>query len=250
MNCGRIVEKCAGLCYNRDMEEVFPGFGKYEEWMKEYSARFGLFRALLLEYNARFNLTSITEERDMYYKHFLDSICGEWLFPQGASVCEIGSGAGFPSLPLKIVRGDLRFTLVESTGKKCEFLKAAIKELALSDTEVVCARAEDLGKNPFFREKYDVVCARAVAAMNTLCEYCLPLVRVGGDMIAYKGECGEEMLSSEHAVRVLGGGDVTVTSYELPECYGTRSLVRIKKKKRTPAGYPRGNGKERKEPII
>lgn len=204
--------------------------------------------SLLTEYNARFNLTAITEKNDVFEKHFLDSVLGEALFPENASVLEVGSGAGFPSLPLKILRGDLNFTLVESTGKKCEFLKVAVKELALSGVAVLNERAETLARDPSYREKFDVCCARAVARLNTLSEYCLPFVKTGGAFIAYKGDADEELSEAKNAIQKLGGKTAFSCRYALPN-HGVRTLIKIEKIKPTPALYPRGQGKERKNPL-
>ena len=204
--------------------------------------------ALLTEYNARFNLTAITQREEVYEKHFLDSVLGEALFPENASVLEVGSGAGFPSLPLKILREDLNFTLVESTGKKCEFLKVVIKELSLSNVTVLNGRAEDFARDPIYREQFDACCARAVARMNTLSEYCIPFIKIGGLFIAYKGDADEEVREAENAVKKLGGGRAQIFRYQLPSC-GGRSLVCIKKERPTPRNYPRGQGKERKNPL-
>ena len=232
------------------MSDFLPDFEKYEQFVKvQFAEKFSLFSDLLLEYNKKYNLTSITEQKEIVYKHFIDSLAGEFLFPQGKSVLEVGSGAGFPSLPLKIVREDLHFTLVESTGKKCEFLKTAFKELGLSHIEVINARAEDLAKDEKYREKFDVCCARAVARLNTLSEYCIPFIKVGGEMIAYKGEAQEEVTEAKGAVSLLGGGKVREICYELPEGFGKRTLVCIPKEKTTPVKYPRGNGKERRAPL-
>ena len=174
----------------------------------------------------------------------------EWYpFKKDASVLEIGSGGGFPSIPLKIVRDDLKFTLCDSTGKKCEYLKEAVKYLKLDNLEVVCARAEDLGKNPVYREKFDIVTARAVARMNTLSEYCLPLVKVGGKFIALKGEAKEELEEAAGAIDILGGKVAVTDRKELPFGYGERNVIVIEKVKNTPSCYPRGNGKERKKPL-
>ncbi|MDE7158687.1 MAG: 16S rRNA (guanine(527)-N(7))-methyltransferase RsmG [Clostridiales bacterium] len=215
----------------------------------QFAEKFALFSDLLLDYNKKYNLTSITEQKDVVYKHFIDSLAGEFLFSQGDNVLEVGSGAGFPSLPLKIVREDLHFTLVESTGKKCEFLKTAVKELGLSHVEVINARAEELAKDETYREKFDTCCARAVARLNTLSEYCIPFIKVGGKMIAYKGEAQDEVTEAKKAVSLLGGGKAQEFSYSLPEGYGKRTLVCIPKQSSTPSKYPRGNGKERKVPL-
>lgn len=203
---------------------------------------------LLTEYNARFNLTAITEKNDVYEKHFLDSVMGEGLFPRNASVLEVGSGAGFPSLPLKILRDDLQFTLVESTGKKCDFLKTVIRELGLSKVDVLNERAETLARNPLYRERFDVCCARAVARLNTLCEYCLPFVKVGGVFLAYKAESEDEQREAISAIQKLGGRTAYHYRYGLLN-HGIRTLVCIEKISPTPKRFPRGQGKERKDPL-
>ena len=143
-------------------------------------------------------------------------MAGESFFPYGAEVIEIGSGAGFPSVPLKLIREDLRFTLVESTGKKCEFLKTAVSKLDLCGVDVCNLRAEDMGKDGKYREKFDVCCARAVARLNTLAEYCMPFVKTGGSMIAYKGRAEEEVKEADNALKLLGGDRAQTLSYYLP----------------------------------
>ncbi len=205
---------------------------------------------LLQEGNKKFNLTSVLEEKEAFIKHFIDSAAGESLFPENCSVLEVGSGGGFPSIPLKILREDLHFTLVESTGKKCGFLNEVVDKLGLCGVQVVNARAEELARNALYREKYGAVCARAVARLNVLCEYCLPFVKTGGLFIAYKGDCADEVNEAARAVEVLGGKIVKVERYSLPENMGERSLVVIEKVKRTPEKYPRGRGMERKKPIV
>lgn len=212
-------------------------------------ARLEEFRALLLEYNQKYNLTAILEEKDVNYKHFLDSAAGADLFEKGARVAEIGSGAGFPSIVLKIVREDLSFDLFESVGKKCEFLKTAVEKLKLKNVRVFNVRAEEAARDIKFREKYDCVTARAVARMNTLCEYCLPFVKVGGKFIAYKSGDVSEIKEANSAYKILGGKLEKVIEYALPEGYGERVLAVVKKVEKTPQKYPRGQGKERKNPL-
>ena len=214
----------------------------------EFSDRFALLKTLLLEYNAKFNLTSLTSDEEILYKHFLDSVAGERYFLEGAKVADVGAGAGFPSLPLQIVRSDLKFTLFESTGKKCEFLKVAANALSLSSVRVENMRAEDAGRNPLYREQFDACCARAVARLNTLAEYCMPLIKVGGRMIAYKGQA-DELTEAERAIKILGGEIEEVCSFSLPENMGERALIVIKKISSTPQKYPRGQGKERSKPL-
>lgn len=216
---------------------------------ERFREKFLIFKDILLEYNNKFNLTAITDEKGIYIKHFLDSVTGESFFIKDASVVEIGSGGGFPSIPLKIVRGDLRFTLIESTGKKCEYLKAVVDKLNLDCVKVLNTRAENASTDINHREKYDVAVARAVARLNTLSEYCLPFVKIGGRFIAYKGDCEEELKESANAFKVLGGQLEGVEKYELPNGE-KRTLVVVKKVAPTPKKYPRGQGKERKCPIV
>ena len=211
--------------------------------------KFGQFQRLLTEHNKICNLTSVTDERDVLYKHFLDSVAGEFLFDKGAEIVEIGSGGGFPSIPLKLLRNDLRFTLIESTGKKCAYLQSVVDKMGLDGVKVVNMRAEEGAHSEIYREKYPFACARAVARLNTLVEYCLPFVEVGGLFVAYKGDAAEEIKEAQTAVCVLGGEIEKVIRYDLPENYGARTLVCIRKVKRTPPAYPRGRGLERKKPL-
>ncbi len=227
-----------------DITEVFNGLV-----LGEYKEKFQLFRAMLLEYNQRYNLTTILDEKDMNFKHFLDSIAGAELFKRNGKVIEIGSGAGFPSIPLKLVRDDLSFDLVESVGKKCEFLQAVVDRFGFKDVHIYNIRAEDAARDGKFRERYDHATARAVARMNTLSEYCLPFVKVGGSFIAYKSGDVSEITEAESAYKTLGGRCKQVLPYSLPEGYGERVLAVIEKVKPTPSRYPRGQGKERKNPL-
>lgn len=223
---------------------------KAEELIKgEKREKFECFRTLLLEYNQKFNLTSIVDEKEIFYKHFLDSSAGFSLFQEGARVCEVGSGAGFPSIPLKILREDLSFSLVESVGKKCEFLRVVVDKLGFTNVNIYNIRAEDAAKEEKHREKYDYAVARAVARMNSLSEYCLPLVKVGGEFIAYKSGDLTEVEEATSAYKILGGKKEGVLPYALPENFGERSLILIKKTAHTPPKYPRGQGKERKNPL-
>ncbi len=205
------------------------------------------FLNLLKIWNEKFNLTTIKEDKDVEIKHFEDSLSGASLFKENKNVVEIGSGGGFPSIPIMIVREDLNFTLVESVGKKCEFLKEVIKELSLNAV-VLNKRAEDLGKDSLYRENFDIVTARAVANMQTLCEYCLPLIKVGGEFIAYKS-VNDEIKLAKNAIDVLGGKYVGGKTYNLSENQGERIIYVIEKIKNTPPKYPRGNGKERSKPL-
>ncbi len=228
----------------RKIEELYR-----EEIRGEKREKLEIFRSLLLEYNEKYNLTAITEEKDVTYKHFLDSAAGVDLFREGARVAEIGSGAGFPSMILKILRPDLSFDLFESVGKKCDFLKAAAEALQMENVRVFHIRAEDAARDKAFRERYDYATARAVARMNTLCEYCMPFVKVGGAFIAYKSGDTAELTEAKNAYKTLGGRLKKIYEYTLPEGYGARALAVVEKTEGTPNKYPRGQGKERKSPL-
>ena len=201
---------------------------------------------LLVEYNEKFNITAITEKIDVYKKHFIDSVLGAELIKNGTLI-DIGSGGGFPAIPLKIMSENLAVTLVEATGKKCEFLRAVVRELGLINVSIVNDRAELLIKKDKFRENFDYCTARAVARLNTLCEYCMPFVKVGGEFIAFKGDTDEEVIEAQNAIKVLGGELNFVKNYALDGA--KRALVSVKKIKPTDKKYPRGNGKERKNPL-
>lgn len=215
----------------------------------EHREKFDAFRAYLLEFNNKYNLTSITEEKEVLYKHFLDSSAAAGLFKAGESVAEIGSGAGFPSVPLKILREDLNFTLFESVGKKCDFLRVIVDKLQLNGMNICNMRSEDAGRSEKYREKFTYAVARAVARMNTLLEYSLPLVKKEGVFFAYKSADTTEIDDAEKACALLGAGGVILYNYSLPEGYGERTIAAVKKIKNTPQKYPRGNGKERKQPL-
>ena len=246
----KTVEISKRLWYNVYVMEMADMIKKAVDTVQnEKKQAFDAFRALLLEYNEKYNLTTILEEKDMFYKHFVDSVVGEGLFSNGASVAEIGSGAGFPSIALKIARPDLSFDLFESVGKKCEFLRVVVEKLGLQKMNIYNIRAEDAARDKNFREQYDFVTARAVARMNTLSEYCLPFVKVGGKFIAYKSGDVTEIQEAESAYKILGAKLLEIKAYSLPEAYGERTLAVVEKKKPTPLKYPRGQGKERKNPL-
>ncbi|MBO5927188.1 MAG: 16S rRNA (guanine(527)-N(7))-methyltransferase RsmG [Clostridia bacterium] len=206
------------------------------------------FKKLLLFWNKKFNLTAICDDLGVEIKHFEDCLKNESYFFNNANVVEVGSGGGFPSIPLMCAREDLKFTLIESVGKKCIFLKEVIKELNLN-AEVINSRAEEIGKDLKYREKFDIVAARAVASLDTLSEYCIPLIKKGGLFIAYKGEDKEELKKAENAISILGGQVKKSDYYSLSYGLGERSVYIIEKTKNTPPKYPRGNGKERSKPL-
>ncbi len=206
----------------------------------------------LLAWNQKFNLTAITDEQGVHIKHFVDSLLGsqttDW---QGSgSLLDLGTGAGFPGLPLKIVCPDLEVTLVDSLLKRVGFLKHMIEVLGLKGVRAIHARAEDLGQDKNFRERYDYVVSRAVAKMPVLCEYCLPLVKVGGQFLAYKGPEGSAELSeAENALQILGGELKETFKGYLPNEGGERYIFVVRKSRPTPAKYPRKAGTAVKKPL-
>ena len=206
------------------------------------------YKNFLLQENEKYNLTAITDEKEVVIKHFIDSCLPYKELSQGASVIDIGTGAGFPGVPLKILRSDLKLTLVDSLQKRVNFLQALMQILNLKDVKCVHARAEDYVKEG--REKFDYALSRAVASMPTLSEYLLPFVKVGGRAIMYKGQKGEEELSlSQKAITVLGGAFDKVLSFNLRE-NGERLIYILKKVKQTDKKYPRGKNLPKVKPIM
>lgn len=205
---------------------------------------------LLLEWNKKMNLTAIREPEEVLIKHFVDSLAllrfAE--LPQGAKLIDVGTGAGFPGLPLKIARPDLRLVLLDSLKKRLTFLQAVCDALGL-DADIIHSRAEDGGKLSGLRQNFDAAVSRAVAPLNLLAEYCLPFVRVGGIFLAAKGpQVKEELSQAEKAFHLLGGRAEKTAEYFLPDGSG-RTLVTVKKERATPALYPRHGSKIAKKPL-
>jgi len=213
---------------------------------------FNIYEHLLLEWNQKFNLTAITDPHDIRLKHFYDSLtCLRLIEDQSAAIIDIGCGAGFPGIPLKILRPNLRLVLVDSVGKKADFCSEVVKKLNLSDVAVLHARAEDLGQDNAHREKYDWAIARAVAPLPVLAEYLLPLARVGGNMLAQKGSnVKTEIAQAANAIALLGGELVAVDEFDLPVIKEKRALLQIRKYKATPPQYPRKAGLPSKKPLV
>lgn len=209
----------------------------------------------LVEWNRRFNLTAITDYEGVQIRHFLDSLSCLLALPRaelqaGARVIDVGTGAGFPGLPLRIVCPGMRLTLLEATRKKVDFLEHLLQRLGFSDVEVIHARAEDLAHRPGYREGYDWAIARALAEMPTLVEYLLPLVRVRGAMLAQKGEnAPAEVHAAEEAIRILGGRVRKLVPVNLHGLAETRYLVIVDKVAATPEKYPRRPGIPEKRPL-
>ncbi len=233
------------------------------EKLKNSAERFGIrlndvqleqfkkYMEMLVERNEKVNLTAITEKDDILIKHFLDSLtllcCGKLL--EGAEIIDIGAGAGFPSLPVKIARPDLKVTMLDSLNKRVDFLDDVISALGLENIEAVHMRAED-GAKTEMRESFDVACARAVANLAVLAEYALPYVKTGGYFIAMKGTAPEEEINAaKPAIKLLGGKIESVKEIFIEEGGLNHTLVIIKKCVQTPSKYPRKAGKPVKEPL-
>lgn len=222
-------------------KENLPVSAEQYESFKKYAE-------LLVEWNKKMNLTAITDPCGITVKHFLDSVLPlKFLdIPEAASLIDVGTGAGFPGLPLKIMRSDIALTLLDSLNKRVNFLSEVCKTIDL-DASCVHARAEDLGRNENYREQYDIAAARAVAPMPVLTEYCLPYVKAGGTFAALKGR-NENYKDSENAVKILGGEISDVTEYALPDG-DKRTLICVRKIKKTPPKYPRNSGQISKKPL-
>jgi len=214
--------------------------------------RFARYLEALLDWNRRVNLTRITDPRQIAVKHFLDSLtCLRAVeFAEGARVADVGSGAGLPGLALAIARPDLRVTLIESAAKRCKFLRHAAAAIGLGGIEIAPLRAEEAGREPHYRASFDVVASRAVGHLVVLAEYCLPLARVGGAVLAQKGRRGEaEAAEAASALEVLGGCVEATRRFDLPGGAGRREIVVVRKTRVTPEAYPRRPGVARKRPL-
>jgi 16S rRNA (guanine527-N7)-methyltransferase len=216
-------------------------------------ATFERYRRVLQDWNQRMNLTAIDDDEGILIRHFLDSLScvqGLRLGSNGGRVIDVGAGAGFPGLPLKVVCPNLKLTLLEATGKKVDFLQHVVDQLQLPEVTVLHGRAEELGQDPAHRETYDWAVARAVAEMPVLVEYLLPLVRPGGCCLAQKGEkAPAEVRSAEQAITLLGGRLHKLLPVELHGLAETRYLVLVNKIAPTPAKYPRRPGMPAKRPL-
>lgn len=215
--------------------------------------QFQTYFKLLVEWNEKMNLTAITDEPSVYLKHFFDSISASFYedFTGNYTICDVGAGAGFPSIPLKICFPNLSVTIVDSLNKRIQFLTHLSQELGLTNVNFVHSRAEDFGQNKEYRENYDIVTARAVARLSVLSELCLPLVKVGGKFIAMKAaSASEELKDASKALSVLGAEITADYSFLLPLENSERTLYVFSKTKSTPKRYPRKPGIPNKTPII
>ena len=220
------------------------------ELKKEQTEKFYKYMNLLLEWNEKINLTAITEPEEVILKHFVDSLTISKYIEKGSKLVDMGTGAGFPGIPLKILREDIEITLADSLNKRINFLNEVIKELNLKNIQTVHTRAEEFGKNKKYRESFDIATSRAVANLSTLSEYLIPLVKPNGKVICMKGsEVKEEVEMAKKAIEILGGKIEQKESFNLPNSDMKRNVIIIKKVKNTPAKYPRKPGMPAKEPI-
>ena len=229
-----------------EIKEVFSKYGFSLSALQ--IDQFERYYEFLISENKKYNLTAITEKNDVIFKHFLDSCLAEKNIIKNAKIIDIGSGAGFPSIPLKILRPDIKFVLVDSLNKRVNFLNELIKILNLQDVVAVHARAEDYIKDN--REKFDYAVARAVAPLNTLLEYLVPYVKVGGECLIYKSQkLEEEIETSQNALKVLGCKVKKIESFNIDEIDAARKILIIKKCFVTPIKYPRGKNLPKTKPI-
>lgn len=238
-------------------------FNGFDEKLKEFNIclsseqkdLFSKYYNLLVEWNSFMNLTAITEWDDVILKHFVDSVSLIKVFPKLTQVSyyvlDIGTGAGFPGIPLKIVFPNLKIVLVDSLNKRVKFLNEVINILGLNDIEAIHSRAEDIGHNSIYRESFDLVVSRAVSNLTVLAEYCIPFVKPSGFFVPYKSEkADEELESSKKAISVLGAKYIRNVDFYLPSSDIYRNLLVFEKVKSSPNKYPRKAGLPSKEPIV
>ena len=220
------------------------------EFTEKQLIKFFKYMELLLEWNKKINLTAITEPEEVILKHFIDSLTISKYIEENKTLADVGTGAGFPGIALKIYRNDIKITLVDSLNKRINFLNEVIEKLDLQDIETIHSRIEDFGKNKKYREKYDYVTARAVANLSVLSEYLIPIAKIDGQCICMKGNNVEEELNtSKNAIKFLGGIIQKVEKFNLPKSDIERNMIILKKIKNTPAKYPRKAGIPAKEPL-
>ncbi|MFP3855290.1 MAG: 16S rRNA (guanine(527)-N(7))-methyltransferase RsmG [Anaerolineales bacterium] len=227
------AQRILGLQLSKDQQEAFRWYSRE-----------------LQAWNERFNLTAITEPEDIEVKHFLDSLTCLKVLESSGRLIDVGTGGGFPGIPIKLLCPRLEVTLLESTRKKVDFCRHVIESLGLEGIEAIHSRAEELGHHPDHRDRYDMAVARAVAPMNVLVEYLLPFLKRGGRMIAMKGETAPaEVQEAESAIELLGGRMKRLLPIELPKVAETRYLIVIEKASATPEEYPRRPGMPSKRPL-
>lgn len=235
-----------------DFKELMNLYGRKIDIMftDEQLNKFYKYMELLITWNEKINLTAITEPKEIILKHFIDSLTINKYVRNNETLLDVGTGAGFPGIPLKIYRPELNVVLVDSLNKRINFLNEVISELNLENIETIHSRVEEFGKNKKYREKFDIVTARAVANLSVLSEYLLPLTKINGKCICMKGsEIEKECDESKNAINILGGKIKNVEKFNLPNSDILRNIVIIDKIKETPNKYPRKAGTPAKEPI-
>lgn len=236
-------------------KEFIEEFEKYSEKMQikfseEQYNQFYKYMNLLIEWNKKINLTAIIEPKEIILKHFVDSLTIAKYIEENKKVADVGTGAGFPGIPLKIYRKDLKITLIDSLNKRLNFLNEVISELELKEITTVHGRAEELGQNKEYRERFDIVTSRAVANLSTLSEYLVPFIKKDGKCIYMKTlEVDEELQKAKKAIKTLGGKIINTDKFYLPESEIGRSIIVVEKEKQTPIKYPRKPGTPSKEPL-
>lgn len=238
-----------------EFEEFKREFEKYLAKMnisllKEQYGQFYAYMELLIEWNEKMNLTAITDPKEIILKHFVDSLTIAKYVKEDKSIIDMGTGAGFPGIPIKIYRKDVKVVLADSLNKRIKFLDEVIDKLKLENVETIHCRAEELGKNKQYREKFDYATSRAVANLSTLSEYLMPFVKLNGKCIFMKTiEVEEELEKAKKAIKTLGGKIEKVDKFEIPESDLGRSIIIVKKEKITPSKFPRKPGTPSKEPL-
>lgn len=238
-----------------ELEEFTKIFNNYLEKLnltltEEQIEKFYNYMNLLIEWNKKINLTAIVEPKGIILKHFIDSLTIEKYIKKGENIIDVGTGAGFPGIPLKIAREDLKITLADSLNKRINFLNEVINKLNLKDIETIHTRAEELGKNKKYREKFDIATSRAVANMSTLSEYLIPFIKVKGRCICMKSsDIDTELENAKKAINILGCEIESKDKFNLPNSDLGRSVIILRKVKNTPSKFPRKAGTPAKEPI-
>ena len=216
----------------------------------EQLEQFFVYMNLLIEWNEKMNLTAIIEPEEIILKHFIDSITILKEIKDDSKIVDVGTGAGFPGIPLSIMNPTLKITLVDSLNKRLIFLQEVVDKLKLKNIEIVHARAEEFGQNKKYREKFDISTSRAVANLSTLSEYLIPLVKLGGKVISMKAaEAQDEINEAKKAIEILGGKIEKIEEFNLPQSDIGRTIITIKKERQSPNKYPRKPGTPSKEPI-
>lgn len=237
---------------DKNFDEIFKKLAKKINLDIDSSkiAKFYEYMNLLLEWNEKINLTAITEQNDIILKHFIDCLTIKKYLKDNDKIVDIGTGAGFPGIPLAIMSGANKFTLVDSLNKRVNFLNDVKEKIDLKNIEAIHSRAEEFGQNKIYREKYDVAVSRAVANLSVLLEYLLPTVKVGGKVICMKGsQVQDEVNEAKYALKELGGVIKLTDEFCLPETDMKRNIIVIEKIKNTPKKYPRKSGTPSKQPL-